>query len=238
MGLALLALRISVKESPIYKSIELKSKVKKGDLLMIFKSKERFARYVKCILTGLPIWFVLGVFITFAPEFGQAFGMTTPVKSGDAVLYVYIGLVVGDLSSGLLSQFLKSRRKAIAIFLAITWISTLAFLYLLKGHPPKMLYLMCLPLGFGVGYWAVFITAAAEQFGTNLRATVTTSGPNLVRGAAVPITMSFRSLSHGSGVITASLIVGSTCFLLAFYALWHSSESFHADLDFVEEHFA
>ncbi|MCC6277905.1 MAG: MFS transporter [Oligoflexia bacterium] len=234
LGLALLGLRIAVQESGMFDSLKKKHHVKRGDLLQLVFSKERFFRYMNCILVGLPIWFSIGILVTFSPEFGKAYGIQDPVSAGSSVMFTYIGLVLGDLSSGLFSQVVKSRRKILGIFIWLTLICIV--LYLFGGwSKPSHLYWMCLPLGFAVGYWAVFVTNAAEQFGTNLRATVTTTVPNFVRGAVVPITWAFEAFKHQFGLIYGALAVGLICIALALWALGHLKESFGSNLDFVEE---
>lgn len=233
MGLVLLVMRVIVYESGLYERVD-HNQVSCGRFLDLFRTKERAIRYLSCILSGLPIWFAIGILVTFSPELAKALGIVEPVSAGNAVFYTYCGLVVGDVASGLLSQYLGSRKKVIALFLALTACSTFAYLNL-YGSTPTTLYILCLPLGFSVGYWAVFVTTAAEQFGTNLRATVTTTVPNFVRGSTVPITLLFNYLKPSAGIIGSAFYVGTICFLLALLALFQLKESFMRDLDFVEQ---
>jgi len=182
---------------------------------------------------GVPIWYSIGILVTFSPEIGAAMGMEVPPAAGRAVLFGYIGLGLGDLFSGLLSQRLKSRRKAIGIFLLISAVITTVLLSK-SGMSQVEFYFWITILGFGGGYWAVFITSAAEQFGTNLRATVTTAVPNLVRASVIPATMLLRYLQEDWGIITSALAVGAISLLVAIIALMTLKESYGQDLDFIE----
>ncbi len=233
LGLMLLVARMKMFDSGMFKEIKEKSGVARGDLLALLKSRERFLRYVKCILIGLPIWYVIGILVTFSREICSDLGATGPVSPGMGIMFAYGGLVIGDISSGLVSQHLHSRKRAVAAFLAGTVISVSIFL-LSRNQSPAYYYGVCLLMGTGVGYWAMFVTIAAEQFGTNLRATVATTVPNFVRGAVVLITSSFQFLTAGYGRIGAAAIVGVACFAFATIALWRLEESFHRDLDFLE----
>lgn len=233
MGLVLLVLRIVAHESGMFHAVK-SQQVKRGDLWLIFKNRERFVRYLCCIFIGLPIWYVIGILITFCPEIGRELDMFLPPSAGKGILYSYIGLVLGDLASGLLSQRLGSRKKAIAVFISLTAVLTIVFLSVRELSLFEF-YGLCILIGFAVGYWAVFITTAAEQFGTNLRATVATTVPNFVRGAVVPLTSSFELLRQYVGIINSALLVGGVAIALAAIANIRLRESFHNDLDFIEE---
>jgi MFS transporter, putative metabolite:H+ symporter len=233
LGIFLLVLRISVVESGMFKTMK-SSSIRRGDLILLFSTKERVQRYITCIFVGLPIWFVIGVLITFSPELAVAAGIKEAVHAGTAVKYSYVGLIAGDLVSGLLSQFLKSRKKAIFYFLFLNLILTVTYLSF-PNNSAATLYMLCLPLGFSVGYWAVFVTSAAEQFGTNLRATVATSVPNFVRGGTILLTNLFLFLKTPLGMIESGYIVGCSTILLSIVSLHHLKESFHYDLNYIEE---
>jgi MFS family permease len=182
----------------------------------------------------LPIWFTIGILITFSPEFSQEIGILNPIVAGDAVMFSYLGLVAGDMSSGLLSQWFRSRKKIVFVFILLTLGFVLLYLY-----PPiatdTFFYFTCFCLGFGVGYWALFVTIAAEQFGTNLRSTVATTVPNFIRGTVVPLTFAFKLLRDDTGIVIGALIVGVATILIALVALRSLQETFGRELNFVED---
>jgi len=232
LGMLLLLLRVSASESAMFKSSRQKH-VKQGDFFSLFTNFKRFKRYLNCILIGIPIWFVIGILVTFSPELGVALKLPFAVNSGTAVMACYIGLAVGDISSGLISQYLRSRKHTVAVFLLLTLISIVLFLTY-HGTSEKVFYGICLFCGFSIGFWAMFVTIAAEQFGTNLRSTVATTVPNFVRGALVPLTFLFNYIRQFTGLIGSAWIVGLATIVLAAVALWHLEETFSKDLDFIE----
>jgi len=233
LGLSLLVLRIAVAESHLFDKVKL-SPASKGDIRMLFNNKDRFTRFLSCIAVGVPIWFSIGIIITFSPEIGRTLGIAEPPSAGTAIIYAYLGLSIGDLLSGLLSQLIQSRRKAIAVFLIISAI-TIGVVLSKFAMTTEEFYIWALLLGIGGGYWAVFITSAAEQFGTNLRATVTTAVPNLVRGSVIPATMLFDYLRTHIGIINSALVVGAISLTIAVAALISLKESYGQNLDFLEE---
>ena len=233
LGLMLLIARISVAESGMFRQMA-STAVSKGNFLSLFTDRRRFGRYLRSILIGIPTWFVVGILITFSPEFARVLGVTGPITAGNAVMFCYLGLVFGDLASGVLSQLLQSRRQVVFIFLALT-IAGIGWYFLADGVSPSLFYGICTFLGFGSGYWAIFVTIAAEQFGTNLRATVATTVPNFVRGMVVPITMLFQLCRKQFGLEPGALIVGFLCLAIALFSLWRLEETFHKDLDYFEE---
>lgn len=233
LGLLLLVLRMKVFESGIFVKIKDKN-IERGNVLMLFNNKKRFLKYLKCILIGLPIWFVVGILITFSPEFGKALGITEPVNAGKAVMFAFSGQVLGDLASGFLSQYFQSRKKIILTFMLIS--SLMAAVYLLfPTNDIVVFYAICALLGFANGYWTLFVTVAAEMFGTNLRATVATSVPNFVRGSVIPLTALFIQFKTSWGIIYAAAAVGLLSFVIAVIALRYLDETFHKDLNYVEE---
>ena len=234
LGLLLLLLRVGVLESAMYQETENKTAVKKGDFLMLFKNFTIFKKYINCILIALPVWFVVGILITFAPEFGKAMGSTEPLSAGKGIIFTYIGISVGDILAGVLSQVFKTRKKIILLFLTATLASVLLFLFSSGLNEQKYL-LLCVLLGISSGFWVIFVTVAAEQFGTNLRATVTTTVPNFVRGSVILITLSFQWLKSPMGIVNAALIVGLATLSIAFIAAFNLEETFGKDLDFLEE---
>ncbi|MDA8433970.1 MAG: MFS transporter [Nitrospiraceae bacterium] len=233
LGLALLITRISVFESGMYRQMEDKG-VSRGNFFSLFTDRSRFYRYMQSILIGLPIWYAVGILVTFSPEFARVLGVSGPVSAGEAVMFCYLGLVFGDFSSGFLSQYFGSRKKVVLLFQVLTAL-TVSVYFLLRGVSPALFYAHCLVIGFAVGYWAIFITIGAEQFGTNLRATVASTVPNFIRGMVIPITFSFKYLKGYFGIMQSAAIVGVVCLVISFYALYHLEETFHKDLDFLEE---
>lgn len=208
--------------------------MKRGDLAMLFLSPPRLFRLLRCVLIGLPIWFVVGILVTGAPEFARAFHVTGEVTGASAVQWTYLGLVLGDLGSGVLSQWVGSRRKVVLWFLVLTTGLVVAYLAQ-SGGTSTQLYALCSAMGFGIGYWAVFVTIAAEQFGTNLRATVTTSVPNFVRGSVPLLTAAFIGLKgQGMSLVGSAMVVGGACLTLALASLWWMEETYGRELDYLE----
>ena len=232
MGILLLGLRLGTFESGMFaKTAE--SDVAKGDIRMLFNNKERFLKYVYCLLIGLPIWFVIGIFVTQAPEFGHALGAPETLSAGKGILYSYIGISLGDLIAGLLAQVTKSRRLAVFIFQIGIIISSLFYLSS-QGITEARFHWIAFFMGLGVGYWATFVTIASEQFGTNLRSTVTTTAPNFVRGALIPSTFLFEYFVDKFNIIHAGYIMIILLSLIALFALSRLKESFNKDLDYIE----
>jgi MFS family permease len=234
LGLMLLLLRVSMVESGMFNQMKSKG-ISQGNFMALFSSRNRFYRYINSILIGIPTWFVVGILITFSPEFARALKVSGTVSAGNAVMFCYLGLVFGDFASGLLSQLLKSRKKVIFIFLLLTVVGVIGY-FQTSGMAPSSFYAVCTFLGFASGYWAIFVTVAAEQFGTNLRATVATTVPNFVRGMVVPITLLFQWTRQYLGLELGAVAVGTVCLLLALFSLYHLDETFHKDLDYFEEY--
>jgi putative MFS transporter len=235
LGLMLLVLRISVAESGMFKSTRANESVQRGNFLSLFTDRNRFSRFARCLLIGFPTWFVVGVLVTLAPEFGEAKGLTG-ITPGNAIAACYTGLIIGDISSGILSQYLRSRLKVMWTFLIL---DALAVAYYLAGSfdSPGEFYFAHFLLGLSAGFWVIFVTIGAEQFGTNLRATVATSVPNFARGMLVPIGASFKYLKDPAvfgSVLTAAWVVGAVCLGIAFLALAGMRETFDEDLDYIE----
>lgn len=233
LGLLLLLMRVRVFESGIFKQVKAAS-VQRGNIGMIFGNRARFTKYLKCIVVGMPIWFVMGILITFSPEFSKALGLEEPIVAGKAVMFAFAGQVVGDLASGFLSQYVQSRKKVIRLFILLSLVFVLVYL-LAPVKSLSLFYVVCICLGFANGYWALFVTIAAELFGTNLRATVATTVPNFVRGAIIPLTTLFIWAKSSLGVVYSGLLVGMLTFAVALLALYFLEETFHKDLDFIEK---
>jgi MFS family permease len=233
LGLVLMIMRIRVFESGIF--IHLKEKnIRRGDVIKLFNKKTRFIKYLNSILIGMPIWFVTGILITFSPEFGQALGLSEPVDAGKAVMITFGGQVFGNIVSGFLSQYFQSRRKVIIIFILSSLFFALVYL-LFPFDNTTLFYLLCACLGFCSGYWTLFITVAAELFGSDLRATVATTVPNFVRGSVIPLTMLFAVLKNHTGTIYSALIVAVLTYAVAVLALIYLEETFKKDVNYVED---
>ena len=232
LGFILLIMRLKMFESGMFSNIK-NSAVSKGKFLALFSSRDIMIRYVNCILIGLPIWFVVGVLITFSPEFAKVLGYRDPIIAGRSIMFTYTGLIFGDFISGFVSQYLKSRKKVVAWFILFSFLFIIIYLFV-PGKTSFYFYSLCILLGFAIGYWAVFVTIASEQFGTNMRSTVTTTVPNFVRGAVVPLTLGFEFLRGSLGMVYSALLVGIITFVIALFALYHLTETFGKDLNYIE----
>ena len=236
MGFTLLFLRIGTIEPHYFKAIKSKNEIKKGSFKLIFSSKPNRIKYLHCILIGIPIWFIIGLIIMNSKDdFGPWVGLKN-IENGTAVMYAYIGLSFGDLISGLLSQVLKSRKKVVFLYLSFTAILTLVFLFFGKGMTATTYYFFCFLLGTGTGYWAIFVTIAAEQFGTNIRSTAANTIPNFVRGSVNVIMLLFSLLLASQlSVGISAFFIGAFFIGLAFYSLSQLKETFGKELDYIEE---
>jgi MFS family permease len=235
LGLVLLGLRYSVRESPLYRTSHATG-IGRGNFLALFSNRQRALRYLALILVACPIWYMVGLLAGVAPEFLHAMGSPFTADVGRAIRWVYIGLVVGGILSGLLSEGLRSRRRAIAVFIVLT-AAGCAVYFLELARTVEQFYGLCFALGVFGGYWPVFMTAAAEHFGTNLRATVTTTAPNFVRGAVVPMTLGFAFFRDrlGLGVVGGGIAVGVVVVGLAIVGVLGLHETYGKDLDYLEE---
>ncbi|AMR32999.1 MFS transporter [Mucilaginibacter sp. PAMC 26640] len=233
LGILLLLLRLGTFESGMFKNVK-DSAVSKGNFFMLFTSFARFKKYLYCILIGAPLWYVVGVLVTLSPEFGKALGAAVPLSAGEGVLYTYIGISIGDIFAGLLAQVTKSRKLTMAVFLLLSVISATTYLSS-KGISHDKFVWICFFMGCTVGYWATFVTIAAEQFGTNIRSTVTTTVPNFVRGSLIPINLAFNAFVVHYGMITSGYIMMGILTLVALFALSQLKETFGKDLNYIEE---
>lgn len=232
LGLLLLFVRLSVFESGLYKTLASNSKISKGNFLMLFATKERFMRYLRSILIGLPTWFVVGILISFSPEFARQLGITESIDPGIGIMVSYSAIAVGDVAIGLLSQKLQSRKQAMHVFYLITMIGMVVFF---TASTALQLYISTGIMGFGTGFWAVFVTIGAENFGTNLRATAATSIPNMVRGSLNGITALFLALNEKFTYVNAGIVTAVAVMLITYWAISGLQETFGRDLDFYEE---
>jgi putative MFS transporter len=233
LGLLLLLLRIGVYESGMFEAVK-KSTADRGNFFKLFATWDRFKRYISVILVGVPIWYAVGILVVFCPEIGAAMGMDPAPNAGRAFMFTYAGLAVGDFASGALSQLARSRRRIILSFLLLTTVC-IAVYFVVGRQSLVTFYAACVALGFATGYWAVFVTIASEQFGTNIRATVTTTAPNFVRGAVVLLTAVFKQGWPSLGITGSAVAVGAVTMLIAFVALGGLEETYGKDLDFIEE---
>ncbi len=231
MGLALLVTRFRMFESGMFEK-SFQQGVVRGSLGMLFQ-KQRVGKYILCILMGVPIYFITGILFTFAPELTKGLELTAPVTAANCLLFGSIGLAAGDLLTGLLSQMLQSRKKAVLASLFVAFSGMMVYLTSF-GATPQFIYGLCFVMGCAAGYWAVLITIAAEQFGTNIRGTVTTTVPNFVRGSAVLSASGFAYLKNHVSLTQAAMIVGVTCFALATLAIVLLEETFNKNLDYME----
>lgn len=232
LGIMLLFLRVSVFESGIYKSLE--KSVSRGNFLMFFTNAKRFKKYLFSILIGLPTWFVIGILIAFSNKFAKQIGITEEVNPGKATMYAYIAISIGDVLAGLISQVLKSRKKALYIFYAMTIIMIAFYFMQSNKNTAASMYWIAAGLGFATGFWAIFVTMGAEQFGTNLRATAATTIPNMVRGSLPLMLLLFNGLQVSFTYLESGMITGAIVMIISIVAVIFTEETFHKELDYVE----
>jgi MFS transporter, putative metabolite:H+ symporter len=236
LGMLLLFLRIGVAESGMFRNVKSTEHVRRGNILMFFTNAERFKKYMLAILIGLPTWYVIGILVNYSNRFAKEFYGENAVDSGKAIMYSYVGIAIGDILIGLVSQYFKSRRKALFIFYGFTIISGILFFSPLNSNDTIM-YSICTALGFSTGFWAIFVTMGAEQFGTNLRATAATTIPNMVRGSLPLLNILFKNLFQDQmhiNIVLSAIITGVIAILIALISAYKTKETFHKDLNYVE----
>jgi len=236
LGIALLFLRISVAESGMFKQVK-QQNVSRGNLLLFFTNAKRFKKYFLAILIGLPTWYVIGILVNYSNRFATAFYGENKIESGRAIMYAYAAIAVGDILVGLVSQFFKSRKKALYLFYLFTILSGLLF-FSGSIKTDTSMYIACSLLGFSTGFWAIFVTMGAEQFGTNLRATAATTIPNMVRGALPLINIMFLNVFQkdwGWDIVKSGIITGTIVMVITLIAAYFTEETFHKDLNYTEE---
>jgi len=235
LGLGLLALRAGVLESGMFESTK-GTDVARGNFFSLFTNGPRFYKYLRCLLVGVPFWFLVGILITLAPEFGKQFGLTGPVTGGLSIFWCYFGITLGDFTSGAVSQWMRSRTRALRIFIVATASMVGVYLFALQGASPNTFYTVCFLIGYASGFWALFVTVAAEQFGTNMRSTVATTIPNFARGATVIIVPVFQYLKGqpGLGMVGGAAIIGVVALGLAFFSASTLPDTYAKDLNYVE----
>jgi MFS family permease len=233
LGLALLILRISVMESHMFNAIK-QSNANRGNFLSLFTNRQRFMKYLKCMLLGTPTWFVVGILIAFSNKFAVEMNVRDAINPGDAIAFTYAGLTLGDFSTGLISQLWKSRRKVMLLFLLLTG-AFVTLYFQMHGASKWMFYTVCFGLGFSVGFWTIFVTIAAESFGTNLRATVATTVPNFARGMLPLISALFTALQARFSYLHSGAIVAVICIGVALVTAYTVEETFGKELNYLEE---
>ncbi len=232
LGLGLVILRVAVMESAMFEETLLSKKVKMGSFLMLFEDQQKSSKYLKCILIGVPTWFVIGILVNLAPQFTQQFGMkNAPQDAGLAIVFCYAGMSIGNFLCGILSEFLKSRRKALIIFHIFLTLAVL--FYLNSGNMSlPLFYFKIFLMGIGIGFWIVFVSVAAEQFGTNIRATVTVTATNFVRAALWIFT--WATFSLGSNLLKNAFYVAIISLLIAIVSAYLLPETYDKSLDYVD----
>ncbi len=235
LGLLLLILRLGTFESEMFLHTKDNDSIQKGNILSLFTDPEKRSKYILSLLVGIPVFFVVTILMQLAPSLAAEMGVSGNITTGKAVIFIYSGLALGDISCGFVSQKLKSRKKAIALYQVLSLIACLVYLNLGNASAFQF-FTICFIMGISTGYWIVMITMGAEQFGTNIRSTVATTIPNFVRGAAVPISMLYTALTNylTHNIIHSALITGVFCFAIAIYANYKLPETFHKNLDYVE----
>jgi MFS transporter, putative metabolite:H+ symporter len=236
LGIGLLLLRIGVAESGMFHQVK-ETKVSRGNLFMFLTKGSRLRKYLLAILIGLPTWYVIGILVNFSNRFATKMYGENAIISGKAIMYAYIGIAVGDILIGLISQYFKSRKKALYLFYALTIMSVFLFFSPWNNSDGRM-YLICGLMGFSTGFWAIFVTMGAEQFGTNLRATAATTIPNMVRGSLPLINLMFKELFQdrfGWTLVKSGVITGTVIIVITLVAAYFTEETFHKDLNYVEE---
>ena len=236
LGIVLLILRVSVSESGMFKQVQQKAHIVRGNFLMFFQDAMRFRKYILAILIGLPTWFVIGVLVNLSDQFANKFYEGNKIESGRAIMYAYAAIAIGDILIGFISQYFKSRKKALYLFYFFAIISGI---YFFSGNIKNdaAMYAACAALGFSTGFWAIFVTMGAEQFGTNLRATAATTIPNMVRGSLPLINLMFVNwFQRGNhwDIIKSAIYTGVIVMVITLIAAYFTEETFHKDLNYVE----
>ena len=234
MGILLLFLRITVAESGMYRQVR-QQKISRGNFFLFFNHAKRFRKYMLAILIGMPTWFVIGILVNLSNRFATEFYGKNAIESGRSIMYAYAAIAVGDILIGFVSQYFKSRKKALYLFYFFAIISGIYFFTGVKDD--SSMYVACACLGFSTGFWAIFVTMGAEQFGTNLRATAATTIPNMVRGSLPLINLMFVNLfqnSIGWPFVKSAMITGIIVMAITLIAAYFTEETFHKDLNYTE----
>ncbi len=234
LGFALLLARVRVGESEMFQQARKSGNSTGSSLFKLLRSPLKVGKYLRCVFVGVPIWFVSGILMYFSPEFARELGVQAPILAGQAILWNYMGSILGDPLAGLLSQKFKSRKKGLFAFLGLGALLIPSFFIFLRGSSAESFYFLCFLLGIANGYWTLFVTMSAEHFGTDIRATVTTSAPNVVRAMVIPMSILFLYLKNILGSLNGALVIGVTCVAFAMISLYSLEETFSKDLNYVE----
>ena len=233
LGFLLLFLRVGVLESGMFKSVQ-ESNIVRGDFFMLFANGKRLKKYLTAIFLGLPTWYVIGILVSFSKEFAVKMDVQGPVDPGKAVMFAYAGISIGDVAIGFISQWMKSRKKAVYLFYGLTIVG-IAWFFNMQGKAVSTFYADCALLGFATGFWAMFVTMAAEQFGTNIRATVATTVPNMVRGSLNLVSLLFVAMQASQGYLKSGWITGIVVMIIGIVSLIFTEETFGKDLNYTEQ---
>lgn len=235
LGISLLAMRVNVSESTMFSESK-QQHVKRGSYLMFFTNSVRLKKYTLAVLSGLPVWFVIGILINLSNRFAiELYGDKT-LESGRSIMFGYIGISLGGIAVGFVSQYLKSRKKALYLFYALAVAASVLYFSPLNANHTTM-YLYCGLLGFSVGFWSIFVTIGAEQFGTNLRATAATTIPNVVRGSLPLLNFMFINLFQQTwhwGMLPSAIATGVITLVFTLPAAFLMEETFSKDLNYLE----
>ncbi len=235
LGVLLLFLRISVAESGMFKQVR-HTKVSRGNFFMFFTNAKRFRKYILAILIGLPTWYVIGILVNQSDKFSAALYGGKTLDSGRSIMFAYAAIALGDIAVGFICQYFKSRKKGLLLYYILCILSLLVFFSGINNSDARM-YAICALLGFSTGFWAIFITMGAEQFGTNLRATAATTIPNMVRGALPLINLLFLNLFQKSwhwSLLKSGMVTGAVVMTITLVAFYFTEETYHKDLNYVE----
>jgi len=235
LGMVLLVLRISVAESGMFMEVKQQA-VTRGNFFMFFTNGRRFRKYLNAILIGLPTWYVIGILINQSDRFAKSMYGSTSLDSGRSIMFAYVAISIGDILVGFICQWFKSRKKGLLVFYILCLIFGFLFFSPINNKDSTMYFLSAM-LGFSTGFWAIFVTMGAEQFGTNLRATAATTIPNMVRGSLPLLNLLFLNLfqkSWGWTLIRSGIVTGIIVMLITFIAFYFTEETFHKDLNYIE----
>lgn len=235
LGILLLLMRVGVSESGMFRQLKGKS-LSRGNFFMFFSNAKRFKKYMLAILIGLPTWYVIGILVNQSDKFAEKLYGPNQIDSGRSIMFAYAAIALGDIAVGFVCQYFKSRKKGLFLYYMLTIISLVLFFSPWNNSDGRM-YTICFMLGFSTGFWAIFVTMGAEQFGTNLRATAATTIPNMVRGALPLINLMFLNVFQKSwnwSLLQSGIVTGIIVMAITLVAFYFTEETYHKDLDYLE----